>query len=373
MLSNVLDYDCIILSGASGAVGSFVLKQIVKICDARVFCILRSQIALDRLVGALGTEVTDRVIPVFADLVQAEDMEKLTLSIGTFRRCLVIHCAGDVSWTKSHRLLAPINTDGTRHLAAAATRLSREKPSFVFLSTAYCDEQFEPRNAYESTKLAAEQILAAEFGDRLNTAVIRCSLIVGAREDGWIARFNGLYPLVRIIALAEVPCLIADSAYEVDTTPVDVVWKEILFASSHLSESNPFLRGICASGDASSSLLQLVELTSRLTNAQRVANGLPENPQISIVSERQFKFLIAASRSWGMEQRFSKVEEISGIMAGYIEHGSSGRRIAPRPLDNEVPAPETYLPAVVNYWLKQNKDRILSKRSPRWLVSEDSI
>ena len=61
------------------------------------------------------------------------------------------------------------------------------------LATAYCDEQFEPRNAYESTKLAAEQILAAEFGDRLNTAVIRCSLIVGAREDGWIARFNGLY------------------------------------------------------------------------------------------------------------------------------------------------------------------------------------
>lgn len=366
----MLDYDAIILSGASGAVGSFLVRELTEHWPQKLICILREPASMDRLRKAVGDDMAARVIPVYADLTKDEDAAAAQAVVGAHRRCLAIHCAGDVSWTKSQRLVGPINIDGTRRFAQLAVEASRERPAIIFLSTAFCSDDAEPRNAYEATKLQAEHMLLDDFSARAYLATIRCSLVVGSQSDGWIARFNGLYPMMSLIAMAEVPCLIAERTYTVDTVPIDIVWREIELAARQLSDANPVLKLIVASGSNAIRLAKFAEITSARVNDTRAAEGLGALPQISIISERQFRFLMKASKSWDMEQQFSKVEQISDIMAGYIAHGGSGRDIEPRLLGNAMPMPESYMPSVVDYWIGRNRPRVLVDRVPEWLGEE---
>ncbi|WP_162246432.1 MULTISPECIES: SDR family oxidoreductase [unclassified Mesorhizobium] len=366
----MLDYDAIILSGASGAVGSFLVRELTEHWPQKLICILREPSSMDRLRKAVGDDMAARVIPVYADLTKDEDAAAAQAAVGAHHRCLAIHCAGDVSWTKSQRLVGPINIDGTRRFAQLAVEASRNRPAIIFLSTAFCSDDAEPRNAYEATKLQAERMLLDDFSARAYLATIRCSLVVGSQSDGWIARFNGLYPMMSLIAMAEVPCLIAERTYTVDTVPIDIVWREIELAARQLSDADPVLRLIVASGNNAIRLAKFAEITSARVNDTRAAAGLGALPQISIISERQFRFLMKASKSWDMEQQFSKVEQISDIMAGYIAHGGSGRDIEPRLLGNAMPIPESYMPSVVDYWIGRNRSRALVDRVPEWLGEE---
>ena len=366
----MLDYDAIILSGASGAVGSFLVRELTEHWPQKLICVLREPASMDRLRKAVGDDMAARVIPVYADLTKDEDAAAAQAVVGMHHRCLAIHCAGDVSWTKSQRLVGPINIDGTRRFAQLAVEASRNRPAIIFLSTAFCSDDAEPRNAYEATKLQAERMLLDDFSARAYLATIRCSLVVGSQSDGWIARFNGLYPMMSLIAMAEVPCLIAERTYTVDTVPIDIVWREIELAARRLSDANPVLRLIVASGNNAIRLAKFAEITSARVNDTRAAEGLGALPQISIISERQFRFLMKASKSWDMEQQFSKVEQISDIMAGYIAHGGSGRDIEPRLLGNAMPIPESYMPSVVDYWIGRNRSRVLVDRVPEWLGEE---
>lgn len=72
-----------------------------------------------------------------------------------------------------------------------------------------------------------------------------------------------------------------------------------------------------------------------------------------------------------MEARFSKVEHISEVMAGYITHGGSGRTIVPRALSGPAPAPGDYLRPVTEHWISRNRARVVNSRMPEWLEPEE--
>lgn len=365
----MVEFDRVILTGATGAVGAYFARRLVHELKVPTVCILRNPGALERLTRAVGPEVAGRVTPVFADLTREDEVVAAAGGLGRSERLLAVHCAGEVSWTKSERLAAPINIGGTRNVARLAVAASRQPPRLVFLSTAFCSDDHPPRNPYEVTKLAAERLLAAEFATQASVSVLRCSLVVGATSDGWISRFNGLYPLIRILALAEVPCLIADPDYRVDCVPVDFIWDQVVRAAVAPGRAGEVRRLVAAAADRALPLPTLARMVLSRVDGLRRRNRLTPLPEISILTERQFRFLMRSSRSWNLVQRFAKVEEISELMSGYISHGGSGRQIDADTLGGPPPDPADYMDRVLDYWILCNESRVLAAREPDWLMA----
>lgn len=335
---------------------------------AEFVCVLRNERSYERLLLSLADGQSRRVKPLFLDLA-AEDPITAIGGLGKARRCLAVHCAADVSWTKSERLVGPINVHGTRRFADLVLSAAVERPAFVFLSTAYIEDGKSFRNAYEKTKFDAEELLQQSFRDRLDVAIVRCSLVVGSSEDGAIPRFNGLYPLIRLVALSEVPCIIADATYRVDTVPIDYVAAEVAECAARLGDDCREIKIVAASGtDRSMSIARLVERILANTNDFRAAAGIEPVAPVSVISNRQFRFLMRAAKNWEMAERFDQVERISSVMAGYITHGESSGAIVPSWLRSPAPAPESYLDKVIQYWLAQNRERVVLNRKHVWQV-----
>ena len=333
-------YDRIILSGASGAIGAYVLGELAASHpQSEIICLARGPASAAKIQENVGPDRWGRIRVINADLTRAEEMAAAGACLARANRVLAVHCAADVSWTKSERLLGPVNVEGARLFAELAIQTCQRRPVFVFLSTAFLSEDGAHRNAYEKTKLAAEVMLAERHGRDIDLAIVRCSLVVGDSSNGYISRFNGLYPLVRLVSLGEVPCVVAERDYKVDTVPVDFVAKQIAAVANSDDIAEPRRLVAAAGGERSLGIVALVERIQTRANHMRRLHGKPPLPQVSVINSRQYRFLMRASATWNMTARFEKVEQISALMAGYIAHGETGRPITPVTAGSPAPDP----------------------------------
>lgn len=158
--------DVIIITGASGFIGSALLQRLGKDFDV---------VALDRPGGAPPPDANTVDVDITSD-------ESVTRAIGIIRReygdrvASVVHLAGyyDFSGEASPKYDA-INVQGTARLLTALRSLTVEQ--FIFASTmlvhrpcdpgSYFNENspLEPTWAYPRSKLAAEEAVRRERGD----------------------------------------------------------------------------------------------------------------------------------------------------------------------------------------------------------------
>jgi thioester reductase-like protein len=370
--------DCILISGSSGAVGTFLVREFCHSWPQRIYCILREPASFRKLIKSVGLAIAERCIPVFADLSSEIAVRAAMSKIGYVDRCLAIHCAADVSWTKEEEVVSPINVDGTRHFAKLAVSISIEKPFFLFLSTAFISSHMtasmDNNNGYEKTKLRAEQLLIEDFADQIYLGIIRCSLIVGSQIDGWTSGFNnGLYPLIKIVAMTDLPCLIADKTYKIDTVPIDFVFSQILACVRQLSDSSPVIRLVVATGSKSITIAKLHELIIARTNAFRLDHNLEQLPPISIISNRQYDFLMKFSKSWNLNKRFKRMERFKDLMRGYVIRTEQDIELYPEVLGETSPEPDSYIKEVIDYCLFANSQKILANHAPKQLTPEVAI
>ena len=170
------------------------------------------------------------------------------------------------------------------------------------------------------------------------------------------------------------PCLIADADYAIDCVPVDFVWDQVARALQDQSPSGMMRLLVASAGSDALPIQKFVRIVLSRVDAFRETHDLPRLPEISILPDRQFRFLMRASKNWGLTKRFAKVEEISELMSGYIAHGGSGRKIEAITAEVAAPDPATYMGSVIDYWIEENAGRILTAREPVWLTADqDSV
>ncbi|MGW3048651.1 amino acid adenylation domain-containing protein [Kitasatospora sp. NPDC001175] len=233
----------VLLTGASGFVGAFLLLGLLRRTDARVHCPVRSR---DRAharqkvtrnlarFGLATAETADRTVCFPADLaepglgLEPSHAEELADTLD-----LVVHAAAQVNFLYPYDALRRANVEGTRELVRLAA--GRRVPVH-FLSTIavlagfgtagvrHVDEDLPLDHAdcltmgYAESKWVAEEVLRAAAGQGLPAAVYRPYEITGERRTGACNTDTAICSLFKTISETG---LAPDIPLPLDFVPVD--------------------------------------------------------------------------------------------------------------------------------------------------------
>jgi thioester reductase-like protein len=239
--------DGLLLSGATGFLGTELLARYLQETDRQIFAIVRAdddaraQRRIDETIeSAFGRPglFGGRVRALAGDMTQpglgldpavAQDVAGAVDE--------VVHGAAAVSFDLSLEQARAINVRGTREMLELAGLCHRHGGlrRFTYISTAYVaglhkgrfgeddlDVGQRFRNAYERSKFESEQLVRAA-GEHLPVTVVRPSIIVGDSRTGWTSSFNVLYWPTRALARGAFPVLPARRRSPVDVVSVDYV------------------------------------------------------------------------------------------------------------------------------------------------------
>jgi thioester reductase-like protein len=237
----------VLITGATGFVGMEVLARYLERSDRHVVTLVRApddEAARERiddvmtnLFGSRAKRYSERVRAVAGELTQPG------LGLGERRsRALagevstIVHSAASVSFALPLDEAREINLEGTRRMLEFA-ELARERGGlerYGHVSTAYVAGTHDGRfsesdldvgqdfnNSYEQSKFEAEK-LVREHPD-LPVTVMRPSIVVGDRRNGWTSAFNVLYWPLRAFARGLFEAVPAVSSAPVDVVSVDYV------------------------------------------------------------------------------------------------------------------------------------------------------
>lgn len=166
----------ILVTGASGFIGSFVVEQALS-AGAEVWAAMRPTSSKQWLTD-------ERIHFITLDLSNPSSLRESLQAAGVFDG--VVHLAGV---TKAARMqdFYRINCDGTRHLAEALTETKTLRGRFVFVSSlsvmGESKDKPAPNSNYGKSKWAAEQTLSAVTG--LDYIILRPTGVYGPREKDY--------------------------------------------------------------------------------------------------------------------------------------------------------------------------------------------
>src|SRR5215218_6388015 len=253
----------ILLTGATGFLGAFLLDELLRQTGAAVYCLVRcadAEAGRRRIEQNLASYVPgrehprSRIIPVVGDLsepllgLSPELFDDLATQIDA-----IYHNAAVVNWIYSYSRLKPANVAGTQEVLRLASRC-RVKPVHVVSSLSVFPLVGNPGGTvirerdgldhggvlyggYTQSKWVAEKLVTIARSRGLPVAVYRPGLITGHSRTGAWNTDDFLSRLIKSwVELGSAPDL--DGA--IDMTPVDYVSSALV----HLSLSEQSLGSV---------------------------------------------------------------------------------------------------------------------------------
>jgi thioester reductase-like protein len=239
----------ILLTGTTGFVGSFVLRELLERTDAEIYCLARADdddAARDRIEQNLrGYGIWDdarayRIIPIAGDLASPG----LGIPPAMLRHLEdtvdgIYHIAATVNLTSKYALLKPGNVDGTLRILQLAA--SGRPKALHYLSTyAVFDsihnmgrtfvETDEPEqcnalsNGYAETKWVAETLVRRARSAGLAATVSRVGWVIGHSETGAWNKSDFIPRLIKCCTQIEMGC----SLGAMTLTPVDFLTRSFV-------------------------------------------------------------------------------------------------------------------------------------------------
>ena len=245
----------VLLTGATGFLGTFLLAELLEKTNAKISCLIRSVDAEEgrqRLIqqlkrfGLWDTGLEDRILPVLGDLsepllgLSQREYDDLNETID-----VIYHNGAAVNFLYPYNVLKPANVNGTREILRMAithhvkplhlvstTSVIATDASRNQVSTITEDEPLGTweglSGGYAQSKWVAEK-LVSEAGLRgLPVTIYRPGYIAGDTRTG-VSNSDGLFSLY-IRACMEVSC-VPDIDLEINMVPVDYVSKALIALS----------------------------------------------------------------------------------------------------------------------------------------------
>jgi thioester reductase-like protein len=241
----------VLLTGASGFLGAFLLHELLQRPDLRIHCLVRpraeiggaERLKANLIVHGLGSAWdAERVVVVPGDLsrdrfgLDGEDYGRLAAKTD-----FVIHSGALVNFALDYASLAPSNVAGTREVIRFAAH-KKTKP-LHFISSAYvfatppspdissADESAEleawgrPALAYTQTKHVADRLAQAARSRGIPTNIYRPGFVLGDTESGSANMRDIVTSSIRLIAQFGV---VPESDPGLAVAPVDYVCRAIV-------------------------------------------------------------------------------------------------------------------------------------------------
>jgi len=275
----------ILLTGATGFVGMELLARYLERGERDIVTLVRADSpdsaqarvdgVLENLFGADGPDYRSRVHAVAADVTAPDLGLSEADRIGVAERVTkIIHSAASVSFSLPLGEARAINTEGTRRMLDLAD-LARARGGlecYAHVSTAFvsgnhpgsfaeCDrdvgQQFH--NSYERSKFEAEELIRSREG--LPYTIMRPSIVVGDRNNGWTSAFNVLYWPLRAFARGLFTAVPAIPSAPVDVVSIDYV-ADAAYELCETSCGNGATYHLTA-GEHASTIAELAGLASR--------------------------------------------------------------------------------------------------------------
>jgi thioester reductase-like protein len=207
---NVDNMERVLLTGATGFLGAFLLDELIRQTGADVYCLVRASSprhGLQRLrqnlekYGLSWSESAERVIPVVGDLAQP----RLGLADAQFDQLardidVIYHNGAVLNFAYTYKVLRDSNVLGTHEILRLAFQ-NRLKPTHYVSTVAVLassdrqafdvvneDDPMPPftslRDAYSQTKWVSEKLIAEARSRGLPVSVYRPAGITGHSETG---------------------------------------------------------------------------------------------------------------------------------------------------------------------------------------------
>lgn len=355
----------ILISGASGTVGiPLVASLLAQDAQLGLVCLVRSGRARAALQEVLAPVQCRRIEFIDADLSDDASVAAAQAALVRGDEPVVgVHLAADVSWDKHCDEMKQLNVQGTLNFARLLLALSAQ-PQLVYVSTAYTQVQdWDYRNGYEESKALAERTLRERFGPQMPISTFSCSLVVGDSRTGEIARFNGLYPLIKFLAAFNPPFLVGNKDGLLDIVPVDWVVAQLQATVLRCARQGAPTETVASAGAHRVRYEAAVRVIEARIALAREAAGLAPLPPVPILRDRQWGFLQRALAAWqppGISR--SDFRYFERLLRVYGTYASSDRVRAPLNVSEPAPDPRQFLPQVVDHWLASNP-RVLRSQS----------
>jgi thioester reductase-like protein len=249
----------VLLTGATGFLGAFLLHELLEQTQANVYCLVRADnapAARQRLQTNLEfyslwhPDRSSRIIPVVGDLSQpllglsSEQFQTLAETIDA-----IYHNGGSVNFIYPYSVLKAANVLGTQEVLRLASRSQLKPVHFVsslgvFSPIAYADgqvirEQDLPEQSaglygYTQSKWVAEKLIAIAQARGIPASIHRPAWIEGHSQTGICNRSDFLRSLIKgCIQLGLAP----DWNMPIDIVPVDWISRAIVRLSQQNTSS----------------------------------------------------------------------------------------------------------------------------------------
>ncbi len=237
--------DTILLTGATGFVGTEIARKLVQTRDCRILVLVRGSdrdAAIRRLARAwwdwpdLAAVLGTRIEPLVGDVTR-EDLG-LTADDERLRSVThIIHAAADLRIGASLSDLRQTNVRGTANVLMLAKRLHADHglARFAHVSTAYVcgrrpgvvqerdlTDAYGFANPYEQSKFEGERLVRAAAND-LPISIFRPGMIVGDSQTGYIKNFNTIYPPLRLYLSGKLRLIPTRPDLRINVVPIDYV------------------------------------------------------------------------------------------------------------------------------------------------------
>lgn len=243
----------VLLTGATGFVGRFLLVQLLEETDATIHCLVRvpsTEKASSRLRSMLlkwdlwRDEFAERIVAIPGDLrlprlgVIEETWDQLCKCIDA-----IYHCATSMNHLETYAMAKPANVGSTKELLRLATRYQPKAINYIstlgVFGSAASDvarivnedspidhEKHSASSGYLASKWVSEKMfmIAVERGIPCN--IFRLGLVWGDTQRGRFDELQSVYRVLKTCLLSGFG--IADYRYPMPPTPVDYVARSIV-------------------------------------------------------------------------------------------------------------------------------------------------
>lgn len=247
------EFSAILLTGATGYLGAFLLKELLEQTEATIYCLVRAADAESaglkiqknlKSYGLWEQKYNFRIMPVVGDLAQpqlglsAEQFNKLAREID-----VIYHNGALLNFVYPYSALKPVNVLGTQEILKLACQFKVKPVHYVstdavFDSSAYYGREVKESEpaiytdgidlGYTQTKWVAEKLVTVARDRGLPVAIYRPPLIAGDSQTGFWNTDDFTCRFIKgCIQIGKMP----DMNCEITLVPVNYVSKAVVHLS----------------------------------------------------------------------------------------------------------------------------------------------